>query len=101
MVQITLFAGKVAFLLVLYAFVLLVVKSAVKDLKAQQQARAPQGYSVSAAAAPPGGMAATRGPAPACTRAWLGADRGSRSRPASRAGVRGASGRVRGDRSRS
>lgn len=71
MVQITLLAGKVAFLLVLYAFVLLVVKSAVRDLKAQQQARAPQGYSVSAAAAPPGGMAAVREPAlHAPARGW-------------------------------
>lgn len=61
MVQIILFAGKVAFLLVLYAFVLLVVRSGVKDLKVQQKALAPQGYSVSAAAAPQAG--ATRGPA--------------------------------------
>ena len=62
MVQIILFAGKVVFLLVLYGFVLLVVKSAVKDLKFQQQARAPQGYSVSAGAAPP--ERRPRGPAP-------------------------------------
>ena len=72
MVQITLFAGKVAFLLVLYAFVLLVVKSAVKDLKFQRQARAPQGFSVSAAAPPQAGMVAGRGAAPphAPTRGW-------------------------------
>ena len=61
MVQITLFAGKVVFLLVLYAFVFLVVRSAVKDLKVQQQARAPQGYAVSVAA-PQAGVAPARGP---------------------------------------
>ena len=64
MVQLILFAGKVAFLLVLYAFVLLVVRSAVKDLKVQQQARAPQGYSVSAAVAPQAGVAPAGGPKP-------------------------------------
>jgi pSer/pThr/pTyr-binding forkhead associated (FHA) protein len=71
MVQIMLFAGKVAFLLVLYAFVLLVVRSAVKDLKVQQQAQAPQGSSVSAAAVPRAGGPPAKGAKPhAPARGW-------------------------------
>jgi hypothetical protein len=54
MVQIILFAGKVVFLLVLYAFVFLVVRSAARDLKVQQQARTVGGYAMGAAAPLPG-----------------------------------------------
>jgi hypothetical protein len=70
MVPIILFAGKVAFLLVLYAFVLFVVRSGVKDLKVQQQARAPLGFSVSASAAPQAVVAAAQGAARAPAQCW-------------------------------
>jgi hypothetical protein len=52
MVQIILLVGKVVFLVVLYAFVLMVVRASTKDLKVQQQARAVVGFNVSAGAAP-------------------------------------------------
>ena len=70
MVPIILFAGKVAFLLVLYAFVLMVVRSAARDLKVQQQARVPQGYSVSAPVASRAGAPAAKGPAHAPVSGW-------------------------------
>jgi hypothetical protein len=52
MVQIILFAGKVIFLVVLYTFVLMVVRAGTKDLKVQQQAKLVAGFTASAGAAP-------------------------------------------------
>jgi hypothetical protein len=52
MVQIILFAGKVVFLVVLYAFVLMVVRSGSKDLKVQQQAKGVAGFNVSTGVTP-------------------------------------------------
>jgi hypothetical protein len=53
MVQIVLLAGKILFLVVLYVFVLMVVRSTTKDLKVLQRAQAPESYGVAAHPAAP------------------------------------------------
>jgi hypothetical protein len=60
MVQIVLLAGRILFLVVLYVFVLMVVRSTTKDLKVLQRAQAPESYGVAAhpAAPAPAGAAA-------------------------------------------